>query len=65
MWSTGEGNGKPLQYSCHLFSPEARDASQEDQPQVQGAVAVRVQESLELKVRKGGSEEIPLVQGKE
>ena len=19
MWSTGEGNGKPLQYSCHLF----------------------------------------------
>ena len=19
MWSTGEGNGKPLQYSCHLY----------------------------------------------
>ena len=41
----------------------------EDQPHVQGAVAVQTQEGLEelshLKVRKGGGEEIPLVQGKE
>ena len=40
-----------------------------DQPHVQGAVAVRVQEGLEelshIEVRKGGGEEIPLVQGKE
>ena len=40
-----------------------------DQPHVQGAVAVRVQEGLEelshIEVRKGGGEEIPLVQSKE
>ena len=50
-------------------STEARGSGWEDQPHVQGAVAARVQEGLEdyptLKVRKGGSEEIPLVQGKE
>ena len=37
----------------------------EDQAHVQGAVAAWAQEGLELKVRKGGSEEIPLIQGKE
>ena len=40
-----------------------------EQPHVQGAVAARVQEGLEelfhVKVRRSGSEEIPLVQGKE
>ena len=49
--------------------PEARGGGQEEQPHVQGAVAARVQEGLEsyptLKVRKGGSEETHLVQGKE
>ena len=39
------------------------------QPHVQGAVAVRAQEGLEelfhIQVRRGSSEEIPLVQGKE
>ena len=39
------------------------------QPHVQGAVAVRAQEGLEelfhVKVRSGGDEEIPLIQGKE
>ena len=48
---------------------EARGGGQEDQPHVQGSVAVRAQEGLEelstLKVRKGSGEEIPLVQGKE
>ena len=43
--------------------------SQEEQPHVQGAMAAQVQEDLEelspLKVRKGGGEEISLVQGKE
>ena len=41
----------------------------EEQPHVQGAVAVWAQEGLEsyptLKVRKGGVKEIPLIQGKE
>ena len=50
-------------------TPEAGGGGREDQPHVQGAVAARVQEGLEdyptLKVRKGGGEEIPLVQGKE
>ena len=49
-------------------TPEARGGGQEDQPHVQGLVAVPAQEGLEalsqLKVRKGGSEEIPLVQDK-
>ena len=40
----------------------------EDQPHVQGVVAAWVQEGLEelchVKVRRGGGEEIPLVQGK-
>ena len=49
--------------------PEARGGGWEDQPHVQGAMAAGVQEGLEelfhLKVRKGGGEEIPLVQGKE
>ena len=49
--------------------PEARGDGREDQPHVQEAVAAWAQESLEelfhIKVRRGGSEEIPLVQGKE
>ena len=49
--------------------PEARGIVGEDQPHVQGAVAVQAQEGLEelstWKVRKGGSVEIPLTQGKE
>ena len=45
---------------------KARGSGWEDQPHVQGAVAARAQECLEeLSVRKGGSEEIPLLQGKE
>ena len=48
---------------------EARGGGWEDQPHVQGAVAARAQEGPEdyptLKVRKGGSEETPLIQGKE
>ena len=46
--------------------PEARGGSLEDKPHT---VAARAQEGLEelshLKNRKGGGEEIPLVQGKE
>ena len=37
----------------------------EDQSHVQGTVAVWAQEYPTLKVRKGGGEDIPLVQGKE
>ena len=49
--------------------PEARGSGQEEQPQVQGAVASRAQEGLEelfhIKVRRGCDEEIPFIQGKE
>ena len=48
---------------------EARGGGREEQPHVQGAVVARVQEGLEelshFEGRKGGGEEIPLVQGKE
>ena len=48
---------------------EARGGGQEDQPHVQGPVAAWAQEGLEelsnFDVKKGGGEEIPLVQGKE
>ena len=43
--------------------PEARGRGWEEQPHLQGAVAAWAQEGRE--VRRGGSEEIPLVQGKE
>ena len=50
-------------------TPEARGGSWEEPHHVQGVVAAWAQEGLEepstLKVRKGGGEEIPLVQGKE
>ena len=49
--------------------PKARGGSREEPPHFQGVVATRVLEGLEepstLKVRKGGGEEIPLIQGKE
>ena len=49
--------------------PEARAGAWEELPHVQGTVAVRAQQGLEelfhVKVRRSGSEEIPLVQGKE
>ena len=49
--------------------PKARGGSQEEQPHVQGVVAVRAQEDLEklshVEVREGWWEEIPLIQGKE
>ena len=48
---------------------EVRCSSREEQPHVQGAVAVLAQEDLEelptLKIRKGSCEEIPLAQCKE
>ena len=53
----------------HAPTPEARGRGREEQPHVQGAVAAWAQEGLEelshLKVRKGGGQEISLVQGKE
>ena len=46
-----------------------RTVQLQDQPHFQGAVAARAQEGLEqlshIEGSKGGSEEIPLVQGKE
>ena len=52
-----------------LPPPEARGGGWEELPHVQEAVAVRAQQGLEelfhVKVRRGGSEEIPLIQGKE
>ena len=55
MWSTGEGNGKPLQYSCLENSMDG------------GAwrAIVRAVSMSQTQVRKGGGEEIPLIQGKE
>ena len=46
---------------------ETRGGGWEQQPHVQGTVTVRAQEGLEelLKVRSGGGEEIPLIQGME
>ena len=48
---------------------EARGGGREELPQVQEAEAAWAQEGLEelchVKVRRGGGEEIPLVQGKE
>ena len=49
--------------------PEVRGCGQEEQPHVQGAAAAwrrRAERSYStFKVRRGGHEEIPLVQGKE
>ena len=51
MWSTGEGNGKTLQYSClERWLRRGRRAKRNYST---------------FKVRRGGCEEIPLVQGKE
>ena len=51
MWSVGEGNGKPLQYSClERWLRRGRRAKRNYST---------------FKVRRGGCEEIPLVQGKE
>ena len=51
------------------ISYEARGGSWEDQPQVQGTVAMWEQEGLEelshIEGQEGGSEETPLIQGKE
>ena len=52
-----------------MLYDEIWGSGQEAQPHVQGVAAARVQEALEelfhVKVRRGGGEEIPLVQGKE
>ena len=48
---------------------EVRGGSREEQPHFQAAVAAGAQEGLEnystFKVRRGGGEEIPLIQGKD
>ena len=45
---------------------EVRGGSQEEQPHVQGAADAKTERSYStFKVRRGGSEEIPLDQGKE
>ena len=71
MWSTGEGNGKPLQYSC-LPPPKKRgfkeifirsNPTSKEQWMHRRRRAKRSYSTI--KVRRGGSEEIPLVQGKE
>ena len=49
--------------------PEARGGGQEEQPHIQGAVAVWTQEGLEelshVEGQEGDGKEIPFVQGKE
>ena len=66
-WNEVRGHGH--EELPHAPTPEARGGGREDQPQVQGAVAARAEDVLEelsqLKVRKGGGEEIPLIQSKE
>ena len=58
-----------LELSCSYPTPEARGGGREEQSHVQGAVATRVQESLEelfhVQGQEGCCEEIPLIQGKE
>ena len=53
----------------HSPKPKAGGGSREEQPHVQGAMAAWAQEGLEelshVEGQEGGSEEIPLVQGKE
>ena len=48
---------------------EVRGGDREEQPQVQGVVAMRAQEGLEepshVEGQEGAREEIPLIQGKE
>ena len=65
----GPGEGWQLGGATPCLHDGARGSGQEDEPHVQGAVAVWAQEGLEelphVEVRKGGGEEIPLVQGKE
>ena len=50
-------------------TPEARGGGWEEQPQVQGVVAARVQEGLEepshTEGQEGRRDKIPLIQGKE
>ena len=50
-------------------TPQARGGGQEEQPHVQGVVAVWAQEDLEklfhIQSQRGSSEEIRLIQGKE
>ena len=49
--------------------PKVRGDGREVQPHIQGAVAARAQEGqeelLHVQGRRGGCEEIPLIQGKE
>ena len=53
----------------HAPTPEAKGGGREEQPNFQGAVSTRAQEGLEelshVEGQEGGSEEIPLIQGKE
>ena len=48
---------------------EVRGSGQEELPRIPGALAMQAQECrdelLHVKVRRGGGEEIPIVQGKE
>ena len=50
-------------------TPKARGGDREEQPHLQGVVAVQVQEGLEepshIEGQEGRQEEIPLIQGKE
>ena len=50
-------------------TPKARGGDREEQPHLQGVVAVQVQEGLEepshIEGQEGQREEIPLIQGKE
>ena len=50
-------------------TPEVRGSGQEEQPRVQGTLAVQLQEGLEellhIQGQEGWHEEIPLIQGKE
>ena len=50
-------------------TPKARSGSSEEQPHIQGVVAVKVQEGLEepshVEGQEGRWEEMPLIQGKE
>ena len=63
----GQGRRPGGDTPCH--KPKAKGGGREEQPPVQGAMAAWAQEGLEelshVEGQEGGSEEIPLVQGKE
>ena len=69
QWLRVPGCDSPGAAERSYPTPQARGGGQEEQPHVQGVVAVWAQEDLEklfhIQSQRGSSEEIRLIQGKE